>query len=66
MRRFVSLIVGLLLGFGLGVLLVAFFSPHSGPQFRQAWRDHLAQARAAAAEASAAKRAALERELRGE
>ncbi|MCS6836795.1 MAG: hypothetical protein NZ750_12360 [Anaerolineae bacterium] len=66
MRRFLSLLVGLLLGFGLGVLMVAFFSPLIGEDFRQAWREHLANARRAAAEASAAKRAALERELRGE
>jgi len=65
MRRLLSLIVGLLLGFGLGVLLVAFFAPRSGSEFRQAWHDHLAAARQAAAEASAAKRAALEQELRG-
>ena len=54
MRKILSLMVGLGLGAGIGVLLVTFFTPTSGEQLvarlRAGWEETLAAARLASAE----------------
>jgi len=63
MRKFLSLLFGLGLGALIGALLVTFFSPLSGAEFRENWRAHYQQALAAGRAASAERRAELEAEL---
>ncbi len=54
MRKILSLMVGLGLGAGVGVLLVTFFTPSSGEQLlanlRAGWEETMAAARIASTE----------------
>lgn len=63
MRKLLSLITGLTLGAGVGVVFVTLFSPISGQELRQNIRQHYQQALADARQASADKRQELEAEL---
>jgi len=56
LRTFLSLLAGFGIGAGLGALLVYFFSPFSADELAR----HVAQARAASAQASQQRRAELE------
>ncbi len=64
MRKFISLIMGVLIGGGLGALLVTLFSPVSADEFRANLKAHYDRAMAAAQVASAKRRAELEAELK--
>ncbi len=64
MRKLMSWLIGFAVGAALGATLVVLFSPVSGPElvdrFRQGWAETLAEAR----QANAARRAELEAQLR--
>jgi len=63
MRKFISLVVGLLIGGGLGALLITLFSPVSADEFRANLKEHYDRALEAGRKASAKRRAELEQEL---
>ncbi len=64
MRKLISWLVGFAAGAALGVTLIMLFSPVSGPElvdrFRQGWAETLEEAR----RANSARRAELEAQLR--
>ena len=64
MRKFLSLLLGLSLGWCIGALLVIFFAPLTADELKAHWRDHYDRALAAGREASARRRAELEQELK--
>lgn len=63
MRKFISLLIGLVIGGGLGALLITFFSPVSSDEFRANLKAHYERALKSAREASAKRQAELEAEL---
>ena len=63
MRKFVSLLLGLGIGAGLGALLITFFSPVSSDEFRANLKTHYENALAAGRKASTKRREELEKEL---
>ena len=63
MRKFLSLLFGLGIGWALGALLVTFFAPLTSDELRESWQEHYDRALAAGREASAKRRAELEQEL---
>lgn len=64
MRKFLSLLVGLGVGWAIGALLVTFFAPFTSDELRENWHGHYERALAAGREASAKRRSELERELK--
>lgn len=64
MRKFISLVIGILIGSGLGALLVTLFSPVSSDEFRANLKAQYQHALEVARKASADRRAELEQELR--
>ena len=64
MRKFLSLLFGLGIGWAIGALLVAFFAPLTSDELREHWREHVDRALAAGRAASAKRRAELEQELK--
>ncbi len=64
MRKFLSLLFGLGLGWAIGALLVTFFAPLTSDELRDNWQDHYERALAAGRKASAKRRSELERELK--
>ena len=64
MRKFLSLLVGLGIGWAIGALLVTFFAPLTSDELRENWQDHYERAMAAGRDASAKRRTELERELK--
>lgn len=64
MRKFLSLLIGLGIGWAIGALLVTFFAPLTSDELRENWRDHVQRALAAGRKASAKRRSELERELK--
>ena len=63
MRKVMVFFYGILLGFGVGVALVAMLSPVSGTAVRQDLREHYKAAMQSARRAAQDKRAELEAEL---
>ncbi len=63
MRKFLSMLLGLGIGWAIGALLVTFFAPLTSDELRETWQDHYERALAAGREASARRRAELEQEL---
>ncbi len=63
MRKFLSMLLGLGLGWSIGALLVTFFAPLTSDELRETWQDHYERALAAGRAASARRRAELEQEL---
>lgn len=63
MRKFLSLLFGLGIGWAIGALLVTFFAPLPSDELRENWQDHYERALAAGREASRKRRSELEREL---
>ena len=64
MRKFLSLVFGLGIGWALGALLVTFFSPLTSDELRENWQAHYQRALAAGRKASAKRRTELEQELK--
>ena len=64
MRKFLSLLCGLGIGWAIGALLAAFFAPLTSEELRDNWQEHYDRALAAGREASAKRRAELEQELK--
>jgi gas vesicle protein len=64
MRKFLSLLLGLSLGWSIGALIVIFFAPLTAEELKAHWQDHYDRALAAGREASARRRAELEQELK--
>ncbi len=64
MRKFLSLLCGLGIGWAIGALLAAFFAPLTSEELRDNWQEHFDRALAAGREASAKRRAELEQELK--
>ncbi len=63
MRKFLSMLLGLGIGWAIGALLVTFFAPLTSDELRETWQDHYERALAAGRAASARRRAELEQEL---
>lgn len=63
MRTFISLIMGLGIGAGLGAVLITLFSPVSAYEFRASLKAHYEQALEAGRKASTERRVELEKEL---
>ena len=63
MRKFFSLLFGLSIGAAIGALLATFFSPVSADEFQENLQSHYQRALNAGREASARRRAELEKEL---
>lgn len=63
MRKLYSFLVGIGLGASAGAVLIALFSPVSGPEFINRLKEHYAEAMTAARDAAAQRRAELEAEL---
>ncbi len=63
MRKFLSMLLGLGIGWAIGTLLVTFFAPLTSDELRETWQDHYERALAAGRAASARRRAELEQEL---
>ncbi len=63
MRKFISLIMGLGIGAGLGAVLITLFSPVSADEFRASLKAHYEHALEAGRKASTERRVELEKEL---
>ncbi len=64
MRKFLSLLIGMGIGWVIGALLVTFFAPLTSDELRESWQDHYERALAAGRKASAKRRSELEQELK--
>ena len=64
MRKFLSLLFGLGIGWAIGALLVTFFAPLTSDELREHWQNHYQRALTAGREASANRRSELEQELK--
>lgn len=64
MRKFLSWLVGLGIGVLFGAVLAVLFSPVSSDELRANFQAHYQRALAAGRQASAERRAELEKELR--
>ena len=64
MRKIMSLLFGLGIGWAIGALLVTFFAPLTTDELRETWQEHYDRALAAGRDASAKRRSELERELK--
>lgn len=63
MRKFLSLLAGLIIGAGIGALLAAFFSPVTADELQANLHSHYQRALEAGRKASDKRRAELEEEL---